>query len=109
MRALILPRAPIPEFIVVGLRKVCIAHRDQIQKCFMCRKEGHLKKECPLLDVDRSGKGGEQGETFDNSGGITSLDECNEDVLVDHVVEGVVGFPNQGHPTISRGQGGFRE
>lgn len=49
MRVLIHPIAPIPEFIVVGTRKIRISHRDQIRLCFRCRANDHLKNNCPLI------------------------------------------------------------
>ncbi|TRY70034.1 hypothetical protein TCAL_15044 [Tigriopus californicus] len=36
---------------LVGSKKIWISHRDQIRRCFRCRAEGHMKKECPLVNI----------------------------------------------------------
>lgn len=50
-RVLVNPRGPIPDFISIGAKKIRIYHKDQILKCFLCRKEGHLKAVCPSNEV----------------------------------------------------------
>lgn len=48
-RVQVVSRGPIPDFISIGSRKFRIYHRDQAVRCFVCRKEGHMKAECPSV------------------------------------------------------------
>lgn len=61
-RALIINTSTVPDFIVIGEKKIRIYHRNQIPKCFACRREGHIKINCPTTIKER-GEKPEEGPT----------------------------------------------
>ncbi|TRY75013.1 hypothetical protein TCAL_12118 [Tigriopus californicus] len=49
-RVMIVPEQEIPDFFAIDSRRLRNLHRDQIRRCVHCRKEGHIKTECPARE-----------------------------------------------------------
>lgn len=42
----ITPTSEIPDFVSVGERRIRILHKDQVQRCYSCKLEGHIRVNC---------------------------------------------------------------
>lgn len=91
MQVMVVAKELVPDFVLLGQKKIRVVHRNQAKKCFLCGSEEHLRRNC-------TGGNSSEASEFNVCNGLDSLHTkrgCDEvEGICDEVVTSLSDYEN---------------